>query len=309
MKQRTGLLIAGAALACWGTSRAAFAIQPCPDAGNCSEVSISAEPSQNLKRGDTFNVTLTFKQGPDNGQAGGIDEVAAIAFTLGMPGNDQGTPIELADCTINEDGLPAAVTPDNSISNFKVVIENASCAGGRTHCLCPDAGQTRDNFINVVIYGPNPLPTPGPGGIEIPTLPVGPQPLLTIALRVAQSFGEVPIRVFNQVADSQRPQFTAFLSVGDRMAVDQTCVPVQGQPPCSGAEDVSQVAITGTAVQSCVGDCNNSSDVTVAEVVTMVNITLGSGDPSTCPAGDADDNGVQITEIITAVNNALGGCP
>ena len=56
------------------------------------------------------------------------------------------------------------------------------------------------------------------------------------------------------------------------------------------------------------GDCNDSSDVTVNELLIMVNIALGSADISTCRAGDADQNGeIAINEIIAAVNNALNG--
>ncbi len=45
------------------------------------------------------------------------------------------------------------------------------------------------------------------------------------------------------------------------------------------------------------------------ELITMVNIALGSSLVSTCSAGDADGNGeITINEIIAAVNNALNGC-
>jgi hypothetical protein len=61
---------------------------------------------------------------------------------------------------------------------------------------------------------------------------------------------------------------------------------------------------------ACVGDCDGSGDVTVNELITMVNIALGSALVSTCPAGDADGSGdITVTEIIAAVNNALGMCP
>jgi hypothetical protein len=60
----------------------------------------------------------------------------------------------------------------------------------------------------------------------------------------------------------------------------------------------------------CVGDCNNSNDVTVDELLTMVNIALGNADVSTCLNGDANhDSMITIDEILTAVNNALNGCP
>jgi hypothetical protein len=311
MKGRAIVVIAGAiALLCVGP---ALAIQDCPDPNNCAQVTVDVGATTTVKAGDTFDANLIFKQGPDNGQAGGIDEIAALALTLSL--GSAGTPLTLAMCTLDGDGFPAAdVIPDPSISNFKVVVENANCNNGQTHCLCPTGGQTPDNFINLVIYGPNPLPTPGPGGIDIPTLPAGPQTLVTFKLKVAGGAnGVIPLHIINQVQDTSRPQFTAFLSVGDKLAVDQTCAPVTGQPPCSATDSVSQVKVTSaqvTAMGSCVGDCNGDGEVTVNELITMVNIALGNANVSTCTAGDANGDGeITINEIIAGVNNALNGCP
>jgi photosystem II stability/assembly factor-like uncharacterized protein len=60
---------------------------------------------------------------------------------------------------------------------------------------------------------------------------------------------------------------------------------------------------------SCVGDCSGVGEVSVADVLTMVNIALGSRPVSDCSAGDHDHNGeVSIDEIVKAVGNALVGC-
>jgi hypothetical protein len=60
----------------------------------------------------------------------------------------------------------------------------------------------------------------------------------------------------------------------------------------------------------CVGDCNGDGEVTISEIITCVNIALGTADVSMCSACDADHNGeVEVNEIIQAVNNALTGCP
>jgi len=59
----------------------------------------------------------------------------------------------------------------------------------------------------------------------------------------------------------------------------------------------------------CVGDCNGNGQVTVDEILTLVNIALGSTPLTTCQAGDANHDGqITIDEILTAVNNALNGC-
>jgi hypothetical protein len=68
---------------------------------------------------------------------------------------------------------------------------------------------------------------------------------------------------------------------------------------------------TGSATcKSCVGDCNGGGEVTVAELLKMVNIALGSLSVSACLAGDANTAGqITIDKILKAVNNALNGCP
>ncbi len=59
----------------------------------------------------------------------------------------------------------------------------------------------------------------------------------------------------------------------------------------------------------CVGDCDGGGQVTVDEILTMVNIALGNAGVGTCAAGDANADGrIMVDEILTAVHNALNGC-
>jgi hypothetical protein len=59
----------------------------------------------------------------------------------------------------------------------------------------------------------------------------------------------------------------------------------------------------------CVGDCDDNGMVAINELVTMVNIALGSQPVANCLNGDPDDCGqIAINELIQAVNNALNGC-
>ena len=64
------------------------------------------------------------------------------------------------------------------------------------------------------------------------------------------------------------------------------------------------------AAPACVGDCGEDGEVTVNELISMVDGALGSSvEVSACVAGDADSDGtIGITEILTGVNNALNGC-
>ncbi len=65
----------------------------------------------------------------------------------------------------------------------------------------------------------------------------------------------------------------------------------------------------GYVPPTCVGDCGGDALVTINEIITGVNIALGSAPLSQCPVFDADGNGeVTVNELIVAVNNALNGC-
>jgi len=59
----------------------------------------------------------------------------------------------------------------------------------------------------------------------------------------------------------------------------------------------------------CAGDCDASGQVTVDEIVLLVNIALGNADISGCGAGDMNQDGhITVDEVLAAVEKALGGC-
>lgn len=61
---------------------------------------------------------------------------------------------------------------------------------------------------------------------------------------------------------------------------------------------------------ACTGDCNNDGEVTIDEIITMVNIALGTSSVATCARGDTNGDGeITIDEVIQAVGFALAGCP
>ena len=60
---------------------------------------------------------------------------------------------------------------------------------------------------------------------------------------------------------------------------------------------------------SCVGDCEGADTVAINDLITLVNIALGTAQPSACPNGGLPLGGeVDVAVIIQAVNNALNGC-
>jgi putative Ig domain-containing protein len=66
-------------------------------------------------------------------------------------------------------------------------------------------------------------------------------------------------------------------------------------------------SLTATPTPPCPGDCNHSGDVTVDEILELINAALGNG--MSCSAGDTNHDGaITIDEILAAVNAALDGC-
>ncbi len=59
----------------------------------------------------------------------------------------------------------------------------------------------------------------------------------------------------------------------------------------------------------CIGDCLGDHQVTVDELLMLVNIALGDAEMAACEVGDDNEDGeITVDEIIVAVNNALKGC-
>lgn len=65
----------------------------------------------------------------------------------------------------------------------------------------------------------------------------------------------------------------------------------------------------GSSLVACAGDCDGDGQVTVPEIVAVVNAALGQG-PMPCGTVDTDGDGiVQVPDLIAIVNLALHGCP
>jgi hypothetical protein len=70
------------------------------------------------------------------------------------------------------------------------------------------------------------------------------------------------------------------------------------------------VKVSEESATPCVGDCDGDRGVAVSELVRAVNIALGALAVEECLGADSDGDGtVTIAELIQAVNAALGGCP
>ena len=76
---------------------------------------------------------------------------------------------------------------------------------------------------------------------------------------------------------------------------------------CGGVEPTATPTSTPIVAGDCVGDCSGDGMVAINELILLVNIALGSAPADQCPVDCRD--GVDISCLIRAVNNALSGCP
>jgi len=313
----------------------AAAVQPCPGDQNCAAVSIEA-PSVPAAVGDTVLIRFVLVQGSDDQQPGGVDDIAAVTATVGIPG------LQLADCSARgADGLnPSFVLLPGDANRYRVVVQNLICAG-RASCLCPTNGEARDEYINLLLVG-----TPVAG--QVPALPSG--ELIGVALLVGADDGaSVPLHIYSVLDDQgapPRPLAGAWLSVADSNAVDRTVDPASATmnvritdgtlmvaastPSPGGSPTVDPIpsataTLLATATTSasatvatftptvpppaCVGDCNDNRDISVNELVTGVGIALGSLPLSACPAFECAAGQVNISCLVAGVDAALNGCP
>ena len=68
-------------------------------------------------------------------------------------------------------------------------------------------------------------------------------------------------------------------------------------------------AIPLSVLSVCDGDCDGSWDVTIGDLLTMVNVALGNAPLSNCGAGDVNGDGtITVDEILTGVHNAFSSC-
>ncbi len=91
-----------------------------------------------------------------------------------------------------------------------------------------------------------------------------------------------------------------------------------GTEPCVSEADCTSFTASGGFVVRisgrdgtgpCVGDCNRNGLVAIDELITSVNVALGTAPPAACLEADADATGdVTVVELVSAVRAAVSGC-
>ena len=64
-----------------------------------------------------------------------------------------------------------------------------------------------------------------------------------------------------------------------------------------------------TPASGCAADCNGNGALSITELIAAVNVALGTAPVTTCSAADTNGDGsVRVNELVAAVNSALQGC-
>ena len=141
---------------------------------------------------------------------------------------------------------------------------------------------------------------------DVPTPPASPSPMPT----PTPECGSIPCEGTCAIGPvcipgTPCPKYPTLL--GTCQLVSGTCICVPGTPLPTPTTPPPPV---------CVGDCNGDGRVTISELMTGVNIALGSVLPHECPAfcnlGCGPGPGFRLPTVdclVRAANNALHGCP
>jgi len=88
------------------------------------------------------------------------------------------------------------------------------------------------------------------------------------------------------------------------------CFAALGSDADGAAVPLACVAGSVSVSRACPGDCDGDGQVTIDELLTGVNVILGTTGVVQCPSFDADfDDAVTVDELVTGVLDALNGCP
>lgn len=125
---------------------------------------------------------------------------------------------------------------------------------------------------------------------------------------------DLPVSVFeiNVAAGAVSGSRSLLVRTASDLALMTGAVEVRGvdlPTPTPTATEPMPTATPTTPAGGCIGDCDGGGTVTVDEIVTMVNIALGTQPVGNCLAGDSDgSNSITVDEILSAIQNALNGC-
>ena len=132
---------------------------------------------------------------------------------------------------------------------------------------------------------------------------------LSIAPLIGDS--DLTLQVVSE-SGSPTPAGTATPSggTGGSTATPTATVGPEGTATATQATSQPSPTPTPTRPPGCIGDCDGNGTVQIQELILGVNIALGGMPLANCAAIDANSDGAAaVNELVTAVRNALNGCP
>jgi hypothetical protein len=187
--------------------------------------------------------------------------------------------------------------------------------GGHFQVTATDAiGNSHTKVLDISVAGPTATPTPTPTRTATPTatpsVTTTPTPTPTPADTPSPS---ATVTASNTPSASQTPSPTPTDAPTATPTApptpSPTTTPTDTPTPLPSSTPTQPPTPTATVSAPCVGDCDGSGEVSIDELLSLVNIALGTTSLAACPAGDRDhDSTVTVDEILVAVDAALTGC-
>ena len=180
----------------------------------------------------------------------------------------------------------------------------------------PDAGRLSSAAYSITggfwagIQVSTPTPTRTPSFTATATASVTPTPIFTAVATASVTSSPSPSRAPTETfVPTSTPSNTASPSPIQSPTRSPTHTTGTSNTPTATPTPSPTESPRVTPADACVGDCDRDDEVTIAELLRMVNIALGDASVDTCEAGDSNhDRLVTINEILQAVSNALAGC-
>ena len=171
------------------------------------------------------------------------------------------------------------------------VTDSTLYVGGVFAQICATGGCTPGATVNnIAAYSlPTPLPTSTGTVTDTPTLT--PTFTQTPAASLTATATATSAPTLTDTASATTAPTPSATSTSSTSATATDTVPASSPTPTRAAE--------------LVGDCDGNGSVSIANLVTLVNIALTSQPVSACPHGIPAGQPVDIALIIQAVNNAL----
>ena len=290
---------------------------PTPTPTAIPSVTPTVAPSPTATPGESAcdrPTTLRASGGRFEGTTAGADTLAGSCGTSNGPEKAfQWTPSVSGTATIETCG-------EGTRFDTTLYVRGGSCAGGAQLVCSDDAcpnhyGAAQASRITLAVTAgvtyfivvDGALGESGPFALQV----TPPQPATPAPTASATATGTVA-----PTAAATRTPSATVASTGTVMPTRTATVtpPATAEPTQTPTRPLPSTptppaAPSATAGLPCAGDCNGSGEVTIGELVTLVNIVLGNASIDQCRAGDRDGNGtVTVNEVVAAVKRALEGC-